>query len=233
MLQIKQSLLKRLAPDYNELKQEREQLRFYERFFPRFVDKQVVRYQQHSDLTTNGEIKNVAVMFTDVRGFTSFSQNVSLAASNSFLNNFYDIVVHHTQAHGGIMDKFMGDGTMSIFGVFDNNESFVARSVAAAQAILRDFKDMTYQKDEPTLFLGVGIAYGPAIVGTFGNGEFVNFTAIGHTVNLAARIQGCVTNNSIYVTKEVTDCLKPGDYKLRGKYALKNVQKRIDLYEVK
>ncbi len=131
------------------------------------------------------------------------------------------------------MDKFMGDGTMSLFGAFDNNDSFVQRSVASARAILQDFKDMTFQKDEPSLFLGVGIAYGPAIVGTFGNGEFVNFTAIGHTVNLAARIQGCVTNNSIYVSKEVTPWLKPAEYKLRGKFALKNVQKRVDLYEVK
>ncbi len=230
---IKQKLLNKWAPDYEELKQRNAQLKYFERFFPRFVDRQIVRYQQHSDLTTDGEIKNIAVMFTDVRGFTSFSQRVSLAASNSFLNNFYDIVVHHTQAHGGIMDKFIGDGTMSIFGVFDNNQSFVKRAVESAKSVLQDFKDMTYQKDEPSLFLGVGIAYGPAIVGTFGNGDFVNFTAIGHTVNLAARIQGCVTNNNIYVTKEVTDYLKPGDFKLRGKYALKNVQKRVDLYEVK
>lgn len=171
-------------------------------------------------------------MFTDVRGFTSFSQNVSLPAANSFLNNFYDIVVHHTHAYGGVIDKFMGDGTMSIFGSLDKSRNYVRKCIAAAQAILRDFKAMTNQKAEPNLFLGVGVSQGPAMVGTFGNGDYINFTAIGPTVNLAARVQACAKNNNIYVTKEVTSFLDDEEYISRGRFELKNIPKRVPLYEV-
>lgn len=224
--------LSRYAPDYVKLQERNKKLEYFEQFFPKFVDQQVVDFQQSSDLTTDGKVKDICVMFTDVRGFTKLSQEISLNAANSFLNNFYDIVVHHTQSFGGVMDKFIGDGTMSIFGGLDRSRNYVKRCVAAGQAILEDFKDMTMQKDEPTLFLGIGIAQGPAMIGTFGNGEFVNFTAIGHTVNLSARIQGCVKNNGIFVNKEVTEFLEPEQYKFKGKFELKNVKNKVGLYEV-
>lgn len=232
MPSIRDWVIKRYVPEYDSLVQQNSQLEFYRDFFPRFVDPQVVSYQQDADLSTDGRVKEICVMFTDVRGFTKFSQEVSLTAANSFLNNFYDIVVHHTHTHGGIVDKFLGDGTMSMFGALDRSRSYVKKCVMAAEGIMRDFQDMTMQVAEPSLFLGVGIAQGPAMVGTFGNGEFVNFTAIGHTVNLAARVQSCATNNNILVTKEVTEFLEPDDYRNVGKFELKNVAKKVSLYEV-
>jgi adenylate cyclase len=183
-------------------------------------------------VTTDGEVKEVAVLFTDVRGFTSFSEDHSLRAANSLLNNFYDMVIHHTQKNGGIVDKFMGDGTMCIFGAFDDDESYVIRSVHAAKGILRDFVQMTTQKHQPSLFLGAGITKGPAMLGMFGNGEFVNFTAIGSIVNLAARIQGKSDDNNLLVTKDVVDYLPSGSYKSKGRHSFKNVSKRVEVFEV-
>lgn len=232
MQAIRNWVLNKYAPDYGEVKQRNQELEYYAQFFPKFVDKQVVKYQRENELTTDGKERDICVMFTDVRGFTTFSQQVSLAAANSFLNNFYDIVVHHTQANGGIVDKFLGDGTMSIFGAMGRTKNYTQRCIVAAEAILKDFKDMTMQKDEPTLFLGVGISKGPAIVGTFGNGDFVNFTAIGHTVNMSARVQGCAKNNNIMATKEVVDYLPKERYESRGLFALKNVNKKTPLFEI-
>lgn len=232
MLGIKKYLLHRWAPDYDKLQQENRLVGFYERFFPRFLDPQVVKNQLPRMLTTDGEIKEVCVLFTDVRGFTAYSEKNTLRAANSLLNNFYDMVIHHTQVNGGIVDKFMGDGTMCIFGAFDNDDSYVIRAVAAAQAILRDFIQMTTQKHEPNLFLGAAITKGPAIVGMFGNGEYVSFTAIGSTVNLAARVQTKADNNNLLVTKEVTDYLPEHNYVSKGKHAFKNVTKKVEVFEV-
>lgn len=232
MQAIRNWIVNKYAPDYVGLKKRNQELEYYAQFFPKFVDQQVVKYQQENDLTTDGKVRDICVMFTDVRGFTTFSQEVSLAAANSFLNNFYDIVVHHTQAYGGIVDKFLGDGTMSIFGAMGRTKNYPTRCIAAAEAILKDFKDMTNQKSGPNLFLGIGISKGPAIVGTFGNGDFVNFTAIGHTVNLSARVQGCAKNNNILVTKEMAESLPNEKLVAKGLYSLKNVNKKIPLFEV-
>lgn len=230
---LKKWAISKWVPEYYELLKKLRDLEYHADFFPKFVDRQIVEYQQTNELTTDGKVTDVCVMFTDVRGFTKFSQKVSLPAANSFLNNFYDIVIHHTQRNGGVMDKFMGDGTMSVFGALDRKRtSYVTNCVAAAKDILKDFKDMTMQKDEPSLFLGVGISQGPAMIGTFGNGDFVNFTAIGHTVNLAARVQGCVHDNSVYMTREVTNFLDRDIYKSKGKFELKNVNKKVELFEL-
>lgn len=232
MRTIKQRLLTRWVPDYELLKAKSKQLNFYERFFPKFIDPQVVSNKMPQSLTTDGEVKDVCVVFTDVRGFTRFSEKASLPAANSFLNNFYDIVIHHTQAHGGIVDKFMGDGTMAIFGAFGDKGDYTRNAVEATKAILRDFVMMTNQKNEPSLFLGAGISKGPAIVGMFGNGDFVTFTAIGHTVNIASRLQGQASKNSIYATKEVVSQLSEKEYRSKGRFELKNVSRKIELFEI-
>lgn len=232
MLAIKERLMEKWAPDYEDLKKLKKHVGFYKRFFPKFIDNQVVRHQLEQDIVTDGVEREVSVLFTDVRGFTNYSQKTSLQATNSLLNNFYDMVIHHTQAQGGIVDKFMGDGTMSIFGVYDDDESFVKRSVVAAKAIITDFKEMTSQKHQPDLHLGVGLSKGPAVVGMFGNGQYVSFTAIGHTVNLAARIQGQSQNNNVMFTKSVADYIPKSSYSPCGKYNLKGVKNKVQLYEL-
>lgn len=200
----------------------------------RFVDKQVLDYQKNRELSTDGQIKDIAVMFVDVRGFTRFAEDNSLQAVNSFLNNFYDIVIHHSQLYGGIVDKFTGDGAMLIFGAFSSQpctqDNFVQNAVHAASNIINDFTLMTMQKHEPYLFIGVGISYGPAIIGTFGNGDYVNFTAIGHTVNVAARIQSLARNNKALCTKEVAKFLPAYTYRPQRKVILKNVRRAVELF---
>ena len=96
---IKDWVISKYVPEYNQALQRAQELEYYAQFFPKFVDPQVVQYQQQNELTTDGKVKDICVMFTDVRGFTRFSQEVSLPAANSFLNNFYDIVVHLSLIH--------------------------------------------------------------------------------------------------------------------------------------
>ncbi len=103
----------------------------------------------------------------------------------------------------------------------------------STQGIMRDFEQMTRQKSEPDLFLGAGITCGPAMVGNFGNGDMVSFTAIGSTVNLAARVQGIAKNNQIYVTKRVAEVLEDSMYESKGFQRFKNVNKPVEIFEIK
>ena len=229
---IKDYLIKKFVPEYDELVWRSNLSEAYSGFFPRFLDEQIVEHQFQGEVTTDGEYKDIAVLFTDVRGFTALSQRKSMRVTNSLVNNFYDMIIHHTQAHGGIVDKFMGDGTMSLFGVYDDNDEYVREAVDAARAVAKDFSDMTSQKHQPEISLGIGINYGTALVGTFGNGEFLSFTALGHTVNLAARIQGKAENNKVFISQSVADFLEPPEYTGAGKYELKGVDKPVQLFEV-
>lgn len=232
MNNLKYKILDKIYPEYKKLEKRSEKLIYFRKLFNKFIDKQIVVNLMDTEFTTDGTIKDICVMFTDVRGFTSFSEKTSLRSSNSFLNNFYDIVIENTQTNGGIIDKFLGDGTMSIFGVYDSKSDYTTRAVESARLIMKDFIDMTSQKDEPSLFLGIGITKGESIVGTFGNGNFVSFTAIGNTVNLASRVQGVSNNNEILITKEVAAGLNSKEYKRKGVYHLKNVSKSVELFKV-
>lgn len=226
-------LLKLFNPEYFELLSAYEHLQGQYSLLSRYMDPQVLNYQVNNAFHTDGEIKDLCVLFTDVRGFTKFSEKASLPAANSFLNNFYDIVIHHTRANGGVVDKLIGDGTMSIFGAFDDDEEdYTLKCIAAAKGIQQDFIQMISQEDEPSVNLGVGIAKGKALLGAYGNGEFVNFTAIGHTVNLAARLQGQAKNNEIFTVKPVTQYLHPDQYTSAGRFQLKNVSKTVEIFEV-
>lgn len=229
---IKYYIASKLAPQITQLEHLQEELHSYQHLLPRVVDPTIVQESLRQSLSTKGEIKEISVMFTDLRGFTSFSEQTSLRATSSLLNNFYDMVISHTQMQGGMIDKFMGDGSMSIF-TADNGSNHALAAVKAAQAIVKDFTSMTSQSHEPDLHIGVGIATGPALVGFFGNGDYVSFTALGSIVNLAARIQGAAENDNILVTAGTANELPEELLNYYGRKEFKNVSKRVDLYEIK
>lgn len=230
---LKEYFLKKWAPDYDELRESSKSFDRFKKFFPRFLDPKITENRLDKTMTTDGEVKEICVMFTDLRGFTRYSEKADLRSTNSLLNNFYDIVIYHTQQNTGVIDKFIGDGTMSIFGMFDPAAAaMAAAAVSAARGIMQDFTDMTSQSHEPNLALGIGIAQGPALVGNFGNGELVTFTAVGNTVNLAARIQGLADANNILITRDVAKYLPSETCANKGRFEFKNVTKKVEIFEV-
>lgn len=229
---IKRRLRKWVAPDYEQMQRKLAETSHYARYFDTFVDPQVVADQVQKELTTNGISKQICVMFTDMRGFTRYSEQANFQTARSLLNNFYDMVVHHTHTQGGIVDKFMGDGTMSLFGVFEDDIAYVERSVAAACGIVRDFASMTKQKHQPDLYIGIGLNMGPALVGNFGNGDYVSFTAIGSTVNVAARVESAARNNQVLITKKVAENIRRSTYASRGRQQFKNVSRPVEVFEI-
>ena len=139
-----------------------------------------------------GQELNIAVMFADLRSFTGISEKRLPYDLVFLLNRYFESVGEPIGAAGGMVDKFIGDGVMALFGVDGDHRSGCRQALAAARAMI-DQVDLLSQNlvedlSEP-LRLGIGIHYGPAVVGRMGYGPATSVTAIGDTVNVASRLQ--------------------------------------------
>lgn len=154
-----------------------------------------------------GELRRVAILFSDVRGFTAFSEQHAAYDVIHLLNRWYARVTAVVHACGGRVDNFIGDGVMAVFGEA-SPESACEDAVRAALGLSAAAREVSAYACE--LFgtgwrIGVGIHWGDAVLGAVGAGERRRITAIGDTVNLAARIEAATRNvdAEILVTREV------------------------------
>ncbi len=130
--------------------------------------------------------QEAAVMFVDVVGFTRRSESMAPSAAMALLRDFHTRVERAVFEHGGMVDKFMGDGAMACFGVPDPSPMAAANSVRAALAILAD---LATQPDATRLQVGIGLHRGPVLMGDIGGATQFQFTVVGDTVNVASRLE--------------------------------------------
>ncbi|MBI1348932.1 HAMP domain-containing protein [bacterium] len=140
-----------------------------------------------------GVEQTLTVLFADLRSFTDRSERISPTESVALLNRFFSEMVEIIESsHGGMVNKFLGDGLMALFGAIDNSINHADLAVSAGLAMLDQLEVMNQSLPElqnQTLQMGVGICTGTAIVGSIGSQQRGEFTAIGPTVNLASRIE--------------------------------------------
>jgi adenylate cyclase len=143
------------------------------------------------DPARDGEERNLAVLFADLRGFTAFAEHKLPYDTVFVLNRFADLMQRAIEGAGGHVDKFLGDGVMAIFGM--NGEDRPCRgALVAAVAMQRAVARMNAQLGDTlgTEFrLGIGIHYGPAVLGAIGVGPAASVTVIGDVVNTASRLE--------------------------------------------
>ncbi len=168
---------------------EREKL---QETFGRHVGKEAARQILLQGDGLGGSEQMVTVMFVDVRNFTEHSANHSPQEVVSALNVFFRDAVDTVETHGGMVNKFLGDGFMALFGIGNASENHAQLAVEAGQAMLCCLTDATRELEEagwPGLKIGIGLNSGPAIVGSIGSPKRQEYTAIGDTVNVAARVE--------------------------------------------
>ncbi|MDX1511963.1 MAG: adenylate/guanylate cyclase domain-containing protein [Nitriliruptorales bacterium] len=194
--------------------------------FGSYVDPALAsRLLEQGDETFRGERRDVTVMFVDVRDFTPFAEANSAEDAVTRLNGLFQIVVPITLENGGHVNKYLGDGAMVVFGTPEPVEDHADRSVAAAIAMQQAVRDRFGEE----LRVGIGINTGPVIAGTIGGGGKLEFTLIGDTVNVAARVEQFTkqTGDAILVTEATAAALngeRPamvdrGRHQLKGKSA--------------
>ncbi len=140
--------------------------------------------------TLGGEMRDVTVLFADIRGFTSLATALGAHAVVDLLNEYFSYMTDVIAAEGGIVDKFIGDGLMALFGLPTAYGDDADRAVAAARNMQRALALLSERPESPPLRIGIGICTGPVVAGQIGSPDRMNYTVIGEAVNLAARLEG-------------------------------------------
>lgn len=131
-----------------------------------------------------GRRQSVTVLFCDVRGFTARAERMDPAELSAFVNGFRAAVTRAAERTGGVIDKFVGDGAMLVFGVPEPRPDDAARAVACARLLPREVAAWN-----PEVRVGVGLHHGPVFCGAVGDDGRLEYTVLGDTVNVAARLE--------------------------------------------
>ncbi|ABK44092.1 adenylate/guanylate cyclase [Magnetococcus marinus MC-1] len=186
--------------------------------FGRFVNPQVAdafiqRFSQGEQaIQMGGERKEITIMMADLRQFTPLSESLPPEALTELLNSYLSVMVQVIQQHGGMIDKFIGDAILALFGLGHHDQPAQLQAVLAAQAMqvaLADFNEKQRAKGAPTLNNGIGLHHGEVVAGYIGSTDRLEFTVIGHNVNMAARIESMTKapNPSLLFSQSVADAV--------------------------
>jgi len=143
-----------------------------------------------SEAALGGAMREVSVLFADIRGFTPLAETLGARRVVDLLNEYFSYMADVIGAEDGIIDKYIGDAIMVLFGVPTSRGDDADRAVAAARRMHRALKLMNELRGGPVLKIGIGLGSGPAIAGQIGSPERMNYTVIGAPANLASRIEG-------------------------------------------
>jgi len=219
-------------------------LRFNEQFklrqlikkqFEHYLDpKQVARLQNNPDLLQlGGEKRTCTFLFTDVRGFTNLSEKLSPEEVTEIMNKVLTAQVTCIQAHGGMVDKFIGDACMAIFNAplcIDGHEK---RAVACAQDMRTAMRMLQKELPEP-IAIGIGVNTGEAVIGNMGSDNRFDYSAIGDAVNTAARLESATKEAGvdILIGESTAKKLMPYDLTLLAPIKVKGKAKPLKVYTI-
>ncbi len=197
--------------------------------FGKFVNKELAEMSLSGELSLGGEKKEVAVFFSDIRGFTAISEKLRPEEVVEFLNGYFHRMVKCVNDTHGTVDKFIGDALMATWGALRPHGNETENALDAALEMRRqliDFNKGRGSARKPTIHMGAGINTGPVIAGQIGSDEKMEYTVIGDTVNLASRVEALtkhfgvdllVTEFALNKVKGIYKIVKMDDMRVKGK----------------
>lgn len=214
---------------------ERKKLEAQRRLLQRMVSPAVLEQIDPATLQAGGKKQDVTVLFTDVRGFTAYSEKHTPEELVVVLNRYLAACAEAVLDHEGTVDKFLGDAIMAFFNAPLPQPDHTLRAVRTALA-MRDAVARLHQELPPEAHLafGVGIHYGDAVLGWIGSEKRLDFTAIGDSVNTAKRIQENAGKNVILISKLAYERVKDEvEATETAPLAAKGKSQPIEVFEIK
>jgi adenylate cyclase len=204
--------------------------------FSRFVNPHVVRQLvERGGLEGSGQSREVSVLFSDIRGFTTLSEAKRPEEVVALLNRYFSLQVDVVFRHAGSLDKFIGDCIMALWGAPLDDRDHARHAVACALEMADTLAAFRAELGADATFdVGIGIHSGPAVVGLIGSDRRREYTAIGDTVNLASRIEGLTKDakRRILVSREtMLACREAFDFVPAGSYKVKGRAQEVELFE--
>lgn len=192
---------------------------------PQVVDK--ISKDRDFQLVLGGENRHVAVLFVDIRGFTTMSESMQPEEVVEILNEYLSLTTKSIFDNGGTLDKFVGDATMAVFNAPFELDDYIFRAVCTAwdmRAGADALADKFEKRFGKSVAFGIGVNCGNAVVGNIGCEFRMDYTAIGDTVNTAARLESNAKRGQILISEEVYEAVKDrvsvtpiGEIPLKGK----------------
>ena len=188
------------------------------------------------EVVLGGSLCDVTVLFADIRGFTSMSEQHTPQEVVDLLNSYFDLIIDVVFRYNGTVDKIVGDEIMVLFGAPFAFEDDTARAVGCALEMLRvldGFNQQRQQRAEFPLRIGIGLNRGPVISGNIGSTKHMDYTVIGYAVNLASRLVDNAREGQILITGSVAGNLD-GRFRIRQMESIRVKGKRdpVEIFEV-
>ncbi|MCP4130546.1 MAG: adenylate/guanylate cyclase domain-containing protein [bacterium] len=207
--------------------------------FGKYMNPSIARNILSSDSGSSlgGRNTRVAVLFTDIRDYTTLSETIEPAQLVEIINEYFSIIVNIVFKYNGILDKFIGDAAMAVFGLDDHTNACDSAVNASIDIIseITAFSDGMRKKNLPAIKNGIGIHFGTVLAGNIGSSERMEYTVIGDTVNVASRLESvtkkihspCVISETVY--KNIDSSLQ-ARFSTMGMFNLKGKSQEISVY---
>lgn len=219
-----------------EGREKRQVKMLFSRYLSKDVYEQVLAHPERAEL--GGRRRDMSVLFSDVRGFTSLSERGDPEALVAQLNEYFSTMVDVVFAHEGTLDKFVGDMVMALFGAPLDDADHADHAVGAAVEMVRQLEQLNIRwaaEGRPTLGIGIGINSGEMIAGNIGSRQVRSYTVIGDAVNLGSRLEGL---NKDYGTRIIISAATlarlraPYPTRPLGSVVVKGKSVAVDIFEV-
>jgi len=203
-------------------------------FSPAVLD-QIV---EGSGLPESGRVQEAAILFSDIEGFTSFSEKLPPEEVVKFLREYHELMVGAIFHYKGTVDKFVGDAIMASFGTPVSGEGDVVNAVSAVVEMekrLGEFNRQRVERGEVPVRHRIGLHYGEVITGNIGSGERLEYTVIGDTVNTASRIESANKRlgTGVLVSERIVAAIGPlFPFRYVGRVKLKGKSEIVTLYTI-
>ncbi|MDP2683026.1 MAG: adenylate/guanylate cyclase domain-containing protein [Deltaproteobacteria bacterium] len=201
------------------------------RYLPQHLVSEVMNTS--GDITLKSAKRRLVILFSDIRNFTSLSEDMEAVSLVGLLNKYFGDMVDIIFKHNGTLNKFVGDMILALYGAPEDMGNNEKRAIDTAVDMQRAIRAGNWPCPSRDFSVGIGINSGDVVVGNIGSVHHMDYTAIGDEVNIAQRLQAMARGGEILVGRHIQETMKGVyDFKARGSVEVKGKKRSVEVFEV-